>query len=251
MIWFKKSIDHLIFFIFVNFVALNTGCDKNTPKEDVVLQGEFFLDFMEPSGLALSFDKKSLWCVSDKNSQIYNISTSGQIISQMKIDANDLEGICVINDSLLAVVSEETNELLTVDYSGKVNKRYPVILDGDTKYGLEGITYNYNLHRYYLVKEKNPSLLINLDYNFNDITSQTLNISMDLSGIEYDNIENILWILSDENQTISKCDLAGNVLQRFHFNLSKPEGIAIDHDNKLLYVVSDSQQKLCIYKLPE
>lgn len=248
--WYKKSIDHLMFFIFLNIVALNTGCDKNTPKEDIVLQGEYFLDFPEPSGLALSFDKKSLWSVSDKNSQIYNISLSGHIIRQIKIDANDLEGICVLNDSLLAVVSEETNELLIVDYNGKVNKRYPVILNGNTKFGLEGITYNDNLHHYYLVKEKSPSLLIDVDNNLNDITMKDLNFSQDLSGIEYDNVENILWILSDESQTISKCDLEGNVRQSFHFNLSKPEGIAINYETNLIYVVSDSQQKLSVYKIP-
>ena len=249
--WYRKSIDHLMFILFVNFVMLNTGCDKNIPKEDVVFQGEYFLDFPEPSGLALSFDKTSLWSVSDQNSVIYNISLSGQIIRQMKIDANDLEGICVISDSLLAVVSEESNELIIVNYNGKVNQRYPVILDGDTKYGLEGITYNENLHHYYLVKEKSPSLLIDIDSNFNNIAKKALNFSKDLSGIEYDSVENILWILSDESQTISKCDLTGNVLQSFHFNVSKPEGIAIDYETNLIYVVSDSQQKLFIYKIPK
>ena len=249
--WYIKSIDHLMFILFVYFVTLNTGCDKNTPKEDIVLQGEYYLDFPEPSGLALSFDKKSLWSVSDQNSLIYNISLSGQIIRQMRIDANDLEGICVISDSLLALVSEETNELLIVDYGGKVNKRYSVILDGDINYGLEGVTYNNNLHHYYLVKEKSPSLLIDVDSNFISITKKALNFSKDLSGIEYDSVENILWILSDESQTISKCDLTGNVLQSYHFNVSKPEGIAIDYETNLIYIVSDSQQKLFIYKIPK
>ncbi|MDX1799253.1 MAG: SdiA-regulated domain-containing protein, partial [Candidatus Lokiarchaeia archaeon] len=176
---------------------------------------------------------------------------SGQIIRQIRIDVNDLEGICVVSESLLAVVSEETNELLIVDYSGKVSERYSVILDGDINYGLEGVTYNNNLHQFYLVKEKSPSLLLDIDSNFKSLTKKTLNFSKDLSGIEYDSIENILWILSDESQTISKCDLTGNVLQSFHFNVSKPEGIAIDYETNLIYIVSDSQQKLFIYKIPK
>ena len=77
-----------------------------------------------------------------------------------------------------------------------------------------------------------------------------LYFSQDLSGIEYDNVENILWILSDESQTISKCDLEGNIRQSFHFNLSKPEGIAINYETNLIYVVSDSQQKLSVYRIP-
>jgi uncharacterized protein YjiK len=59
----------------------------------------------------------------------------------------------------------------------------------------------------------------------------------------------LLWIVSDESRTLYQTDYYANVLKEYSLDRSKYEGITIDVDNKLLYLVNDATFELSIYKI--
>ena len=135
----------------------------------------------EPSGLDISADEKAFWTVSDQNSKVYLIDSWGKVVKSFKVRGEDLEGITVIDDSTLAVVLERTNEVVILDTSGKEMKRMKIDLDGEFNSGLEGITYDRNEKKFYLLNEKQPRLLIALDENLVELSRDTLNFAKDVS----------------------------------------------------------------------
>jgi 6-phosphogluconolactonase (cycloisomerase 2 family) len=66
----------------------------------------------------------------------------------------------------------------------------------------------------------------------------------------------VLWIGSDDSSRVYKCNLDGSVIESFSISangssLNKLEGIAIDHENQLLYAVTDEGQELLVYEITD
>lgn len=206
--------------------------------------GEFKLKVPEPSGCVISYDNKYLWMVSDGNATVYKTDFKGKIVEKFAINAVDLEGITVVDENKLCVVQEEKRELLLIDNKGKELKRVKINFSGEANSGFEGVTFDSKRNKYYIVNEKKPCALITLDNNFKIINKKTLNFSKDLSDIYYDANNDCLWISSDESHMVIKCDLEGNVIQKYKVSIKQIEGITIDKDNKYLYLVSDPEERL-------
>jgi len=203
----------------------------------------------EPSGLDLSFDERGFWIVSDQNSKVYLIDSWGRVVKNFKVDGESLEGITVINERTLAVVLERTREVVILDTSGKELNRVSLDLEGGLNSGLEGITYDPTEHKFYILNEKGPRLLITLDENLGELSRDTLNFSKDVSGIYFDTSKKILWILSDESQRIFKTDLSGNPFEEFKIKVTQPEGITLNKAGTKLYLVSDKTGSLYVFNL--
>lgn len=206
--------------------------------------GEFKLKVPEPSACVISYDNKYLWMVSDGNATVYKTDFRGKIVEKFAINAVDLEGITVVDENKLCVVQEEKRELLLIDNKGKELKRVKINFSGEANSGFEGVTFDSKRNKYYIVNEKKPCALITLDNNFKIINKKTLNFSKDLSDIYYDANNDCLWISSDESHMVIKCDLEGNVIQKYKVSIKQIEGITIDKDNKYLYLVSDPEERL-------
>ncbi len=206
--------------------------------------GEFKLKVPEPSACVISYDNKYLWMVSDGNATVYKTDFKGKIVEKFAINAVDLEGITVVDENKLCVVQEEKRELLLIDNKGKELKRVKINFSGEANSGFEGVTFDSKRNKYYIVNEKKPCALITLDNNFKIINKKTLNFSKDLSDIYYDANNDCLWISSDESHMVIKCDLEGNVIQKYKVSIKQIEGITIDKDNKYLYLVSDPEERL-------
>jgi len=82
--------------------------------------------------------------------------------------------------------------------------------------------------------------LIELDQEFNLFKYKRIYFAFDFSGIFYESQNQHLWIVSDQNEKVYKCDLNGIVLTEFPIDVNKAEGIAVDIENDLVYIVSDS-----------
>ena len=203
----------------------------------------------EPSGIDLSYNEKGFWIVSDQNSKVYLIDSWGKEVKSFKVNGEDLEGITVINDSTLAVVLERTREVVILDTSGKELKRSALDLEGELNSGLEGITYDTKEKIFYVLNENNPQLLIVLDSNLVEQYRDTISFSDDISGIFFDDIDNTLWILSDESQRIFKTDLSGDPLEEFKIKIKQPEGITFNKTRTKLYIVSDKTENLYVFDL--
>ena len=60
----------------------------------------------------------------------------------------------------------------------------------------------------------------------------------------YDTEQDVLWILSDESKTLTKCDKKGIEIEQFRLNIDKAEGIALNLSESVFYMVSDSRNVL-------
>jgi len=203
----------------------------------------------EPSGLDLSYDEKGFWMVSDQNSKVYLIDSWGKEIKSFEVNGYDLEGITVVNDSTIAIVLERTREVVVLDTAGNELKRVSLNLEGELNSGLEGITYNPEKKKYYVLNEKKPTLLLTLDENLVEQKRDTLNFAKDFSGIFFDYVDNTLWILSDESKRIYKTDLSGSPIEEFKINVDQPEGITLNKSRTKLFLVSDVTGNLYVFIL--
>ena len=203
----------------------------------------------EPSGLDLAFDETGFWIVSDQNSNVYLIDSWGKVVKSFKVNGEDLEGITVIDDSTIALVLERTREVVILDTYGIELKRAKLDLEGELNNGLEGISYDPEEKKFFVLNEKKPRLLLTLGENLNEIKRDTLNFAKDVSGIFFDAVDKNLWILSDESQRIFKTDLSGNLIEEFKIKITQPEGITLNKARTKLFVVSDKTENLYVFNL--
>jgi len=245
------KVIYLIIFILAGVI---TFCSKDK-NENTIKTLSFTIaekiPVPEASGLALTSDEKRFWVVSDENRKVYLIDSWGRVVKSFKVNGEDLEGITVIDDSTLAVVLERTREVVILDTSGLELKRAKLDLEGELNNGLEGISYDPEEKKFFVLNEKKPRLLITLDENLNELTRDTLNFSKDVSGIYFDFIDSTLWILSDESQSINKTDLRGNPIEEFKIKVTQPEGITLNKARTKLYIVSDKTESLYVFNLNE
>lgn len=241
----------VLILLFTAVTLFNCGGkeEEEKKKEKFILETQYRLPIPEPSGLCLSYDNETLWTVSDQNSTVYRLSLEGEILNSFTVAGIDLEGITVVNENMLAVVLERDREIVLLDTEGNELKRVRLDLVGEDNSGLEGITYNSNLGHYYILNEKHPRLLMELDGDLKLLRKTELDFSKDVSGIFYDKHENVIWILSDESIKLVKCDLMGKVLEEYSIVLPQIEGITISEDRKKLYIVSDNTENLYIYNI--
>jgi uncharacterized protein YjiK len=140
----------------------------------------------------------------------------------------------------------------------------------DDNNGLEGVAYDPLRSELLLLKEARPGLLIAVDdglerivavdqFNkasgFRDDAVDTE--QLDFSGICFDSQRDLFWIVSDRARRVWAFDRRrGRVLFSFPLTLAeenreirKPEGVALDVDGKRLYVVSDMDATLSVFRV--
>lgn len=246
------------------------------------------LGLNEPSGLTLNRDGSALYTVSDDTKAIFRLDLQGtvSVSDSFFIGLDNLEGIAIrSDDSELLVVQEESNSVVVVDLNSR-KERYRRPLSAMTNFdtiahhfpdppdnnGLEGITVNTRNNHVVVVKECQPGLLIELDSSLTTILStRVLQPSqgfihpeleaekLDFSGLSYDSSSDSYWIVSDKGRCLFQYDWTGDtVLQRLDLTISsgdkpkrirKPEGVAFDPVQKRMYVVSDRDADLYVFKL--
>lgn len=247
----KKRTIYIIVLI-INTVILSS-CNKtesSIEKLSLELINKYSIDVEEPSGLDLANDNESLWTVSDKHSKIYQLDLTGKILREISISGTNLEGITIdTTGGTMWVVQESLSELLQIDTLGNELHRIYVAGAGNGSGGLEGITINTSKNHLLLLKEKDPSVLIELNTNFEPVLFKHLYIASDYSGMDYNEIENELWVVSDQDKKVYQCDIHGSVINSYSIDVDKAEGIAFDCENNLIYIVSDSEESLYIFRL--
>ena len=250
--------------------------------------GDPGLGLNEPSGLTLNADGTGLYTVSDDTKAVFCMDLHGHVLinESFFVSVEDLEGIAISadGDQLLAV-QEETNSLITIDIATRrelhrrplaamhnyatIAKHFP---ETPNNKGLEGITVNTRNRHVFVVKEGQPGLLIELDAGCSTILSARLLTrangfthptvgpdKLDFSGLSYDSHRDTLWIASDKGKCLFHYDWNGDaVLQRLDLVISddtkpkrirKAEGLAVDPVQGKVYVVSDRDTCLYVFKL--
>lgn len=242
-------------FIFAILPLICIGsCDNQTTKTDehrLTLISEIDLDIPEPSGISLSKNGEYLWIVSDPpDNHVYKTSLQGDVIKKLGFQGDDLEGVWYdITNAHLWVVEEQRRELVELDTGGTVLNRYAVNYGMSSEYGFEGICRD-NQENFWIANEKSPAQILYLDHSFKIINTFSPSMTNDISGLSWVNGEDSLWLVSDESRLLLKWLPDQDVVAYYDLPMEKPEGVAIDRANSRIYIVSDLEEKLYIFKLP-
>lgn len=237
----------LVVLFLAGVFSFNSSCRPEVPVIDYsMIIDSYQLSIFEPSGLSYAADKESFYMVSDRGF-VYQISLTGQTIRELSYTGDDFEGITVdpLNSDIY-ICEEGKGNLVKLNDNGILQNTYH-ILDNGYNNGLEGLTYNRNVNQFYLLKEMSDGLLIKYAVETNSQTQIKLNFALDYSGIFYNSASNKLWIVSDESRTLTQCTLDGVKIKDYILPIAGVEGIVVNDDETVAYVVSDPNNKL--YKL--
>lgn len=204
----------------------------------------FVMNVKEPSGLAFSPTKDALYTVSDNSGLVYKISFTGEILDELPFMGNDLEGVDVDKtNGDIWVVEEGIQKVDHLSSTGTlINSITSIHVNTISSSGFEGIAKHGDC--LYIVVEKEPGVLIKYNLTSNTWVQYSLSFAIDYSGIDYDETDNTLWIVSHESKTLNHCALDGTIIKSQSINVEQAEGVAVDRSKKIVWVVSDSGNKL-------
>lgn len=260
--------------------AAGCGADRKIRFLDSVRLDDPSRGLSEPSGLTLAADDHRLWTISDDTSRIFLIGTDGNLKPKHTINTGlrDLEGVAYDpRQNRLLVISEADTEIVTIDLASNAMRRYPLsamagydaikgaFLAGDPNDGLEGIAIDRKDGTIFLIKQRNPRLLLRILPDLSEIRD-VRNLSaalgfvdddkgddrLDVSGLAAGPTTECLWILSDSGQRLYLFDPAARVAQSYGLTWLKDgrvrpvtdaEGIAFDPEAGRLYIVNDKGKR--------
>jgi uncharacterized protein YjiK len=239
----------------LSFVGvIGASCNKtnssepNYPKRELQLLSEITLPFGEPSGLAFSEALQKMWVVSGGDQHIYMLDTAGNVQKRLPYTGIDLEGIVFDEtDSTLWIVDEASKEIVHLDRNGNVLYRKEILYSSKPNKGPEGITIGKD-HEMYIVNERDPSVLFELDNTYAIARTYPLDFALDYSDVSYDPPTDSFFILSDESNAFFRWNKQQGVINKYLLPNDKNEGIAYDRARNLFYIVNDATAKLSLYR---
>jgi len=234
-------------------ILLLTGACSKQKSDNLTLLSPlevYSVNIPETSDLSFGSYADILYTVSDRTAKAYKITTKGKVLSELSYTGSDLEGICYVENQFIYVAEERLRKIIRLDLQGNQigEKTIPVEIN-DENQGLEGISYATSNKHFYILNEKNPGLLIETDENLNVLKSFPLSFASDYSGVCVDNVNQQLWIVSDESASVTKCTMKGELIESYRIPVSNPEGIAFDPMSNKLYIISDVESRLYLFQI--
>jgi uncharacterized protein YjiK len=219
---------------------------------------------------ALTFDpvRKSLFTVTNKNSELVELSLEGKILRRIAlIGFGDPEAVEYISADTYVITDERQQRLIKIhleadttflDAADAEQMTLGVHMAGNK--GFEGLAYDSVGKRLFVAKERNPMLIYEVHGfpHFNPEKSYAVHVIndpkrdagmfvRDLSSLQYDERSGHLLALSDESRLILELDVDGRPLSTMSISggrqglkktVPQAEGIAMDDDGTL-YLVSE------------
>lgn len=209
---------------------------------------EYNLNISEPSGIAYNSKNNTLMVVSDGNPDIYEIAFNGAILNTISASGSDMEGITLSkNCDTIYVVEEKKKMVTTFDLSGNKINSFSVNVATADNQALEGISLNTFTNELFVINEKNPQMVLKFK-NKQELWRRTINYSLDIADIYYEETVNCIWLISDESRRIMKLSSIGELLNEWEIPFTKGEGITIVNDK--IYVVNDANGKMYVFQKP-
>jgi len=235
----------------------------------VVLEGQV-IEGVDNDVSALTFDpvRKSLFTVTNQNSELIELSLNGKILRRIAlVGFGDPEAVEFISADIYVIVDERQHRLFkihledgTTVIDAAVAEQLTLGVHKSGNKGFEGLAYDSLGKRLFVAKERDPMLIYEVRGfpHFNPEKSSALHVInnpkrdsgmfvQDLSGLQYDERSGHLMVLSDESRLILELDVDGRPLstmslnkgrQGLQKNVPQAEGIAMDDDGTL-YLVSE------------
>jgi uncharacterized protein YjiK len=231
---------------------------------------------------ALTYDpvRKSLFTVTNKNSEMIELSLDGQIIRRIAlIGFGDPEAVEFISADTYVITDESQQRLIKIHLqqdtafldAADAEQMTLGVHMGSNK-GFEGLAYDSVGKRLFVAKERDPMLIYEVQgfphynpeksYAVHVVNNPKRDAGMfvrDLSSLQYDERSGHLLALSDESRLILELDVDGLPLstlslskgrQGLQKSVPQAEGIAMDDDGNL-YLVSEPNLFYVFKKPPQ
>lgn len=235
----------------------------------VVTQAQV-IDGLADDVSALTYDpvRKSLFTVTNKNSELIELSLDGKVLRRVAlVGFGDPEAVEFISADTYVVADESEQRLIkihleqdTVFVDAADAEQVTIGVHMGTNKGFEGLAYDSRGKRLFVAKERDPMLIYEVhgfprfnpeeSYSVHVINNPKRDAGMfvrDLSSLQYDERSGHLLALSDESRLILELDVDGRPLstmslskwhQGLQKNVPQAEGIAMDDDGTM-YLVSE------------
>lgn len=206
-----------------------------------------------PSGLVMV--EGTLHVVGDEAPRVLELTPFAVEVDRLSVDAvcGDDEGFEAVayDGEALLVACEPSGEILRVDsQSGAVLGRFAVDGLADQDSGIEGLAAGAD-GQMFAAREKNPSVLVQLDAGGRELGRVRLDFSADVSGLGEvcaAGCPEQLLVVSQEERRVYQIDTSGEVLGEWAIGATRPEGIACD--DAALYVVDEETRELLVFDFP-
>lgn len=219
---------------------------------------------------ALTYDpvRKSLFTVTNKRSELIELSLDGRILRRVAlVGFGDPEAVEFISADTYVVADESQQRLIKIHLEQDTTfvdaadaEQVTIGVHMSNNKGFEGLAYDSVGKRLFVAKERDPMLIYEVHGfpRFNPEESYTVHVVndpkrdagmfvRDLSSLQYDERSGHLLALSDESRLILELDVDGRPLstmslskgsQGLQKNVPQAEGIAMGDDGTL-YLVSE------------
>ncbi|MBD9441583.1 SdiA-regulated domain-containing protein [Pseudomonas sp. PDM04] len=219
---------------------------------------------------ALTFDpvRKSLFTVTNKNSELIELSHEGQIIRRIAlVGFGDPEAVEFISADTYVITDERQQRLIKIHVEQDTTfldaaeaEQMTLGMHISSNKGFEGLAYDSVGKRLFVAKERDPMLIYEVQgfphhnpeksYAVHVVNNPKRDAGMfvrDLSSLQYDERSGHLLALSDESGLILELDVDGRPLSTLSLGkgrhglkktVPQAEGIAMDDDGTL-YLVSE------------
>ncbi|WP_223455890.1 MULTISPECIES: SdiA-regulated domain-containing protein [unclassified Pseudomonas] len=219
---------------------------------------------------ALTYDpvRKSLFTVTNKRSELIELSLDGRILRRVAlVGFGDPEAVEFISADTYVVADESQQRLIKIHLEQDTTfvdaadaEQMTVGVHMGSNKGFEGLAYDSVSKRLFVAKERDPMLIYEVhgfprfnpeeSYSVHVINDPKRDAGMfvrDLSSLQYDERSGHLLALSDESRLILELDVDGRPLSTMSLSkgrqglqkaVPQAEGIAMDDDGTL-YIVSE------------
>ncbi len=210
------------------------------------LQDDHRLHVDEPSDLA--FADGTLYTVSDRHSNIYQIDDDGDVKDEIGVRGSDLEALAVDDDGHFFIADESTGKIWRLKNSGDRDREIELDDVDDGNSGIEGLAFDDDGHLF-VAKEKDPARIYELDKDYGVIDVKRIDFADDLSALAFNPDDGHLYALSDEEHSLYRLDKNLKRKTTWRLPIDHPEGIAFSDDGTTVYIASDSEERLYVFEL--
>jgi uncharacterized protein YjiK len=172
---------------------------------------------------------------------LFETDLEGKILRKSNLKGIDFEAICLVKD-LLYISDESARKIYAVNpVDLNLVKTFNLNYAAGRNRGFEAIAFNENQNVFYLISEKEPTLIRIYNEQFQQLSEITFDVTTDISSAYF--YQNKLWLLSDEEHLIMQLDENFKVQKTLDVKILNPEGFFFNKQGDLT-VISDDMAKL-------
>lgn len=224
------------------------------------------------SGLTFNTNSGTLFAVINNPEKLIELNIHGKVLRTIKLEGfEDTEGLAYLGDNQFAILEERKRAIVLISVTADTrtlsrhNQQSLSLPSLSTiphtkkpnNNGFEGITIDSKTGRIFIVNEKSPRQLVQVDGFNANMTNISVSIPLDLenfpmgnkdfSGIHHDQHHDRLILVSDESKQLVEIDINGQIGSRMTLkagnaglthSVPQAEGITFDQEGTL-YVLSE------------